>query len=56
MVAALGVWVTATGWPDVIVAAILSGLFFNSSVKILRQAWHEYRHGDVYADEPAHVH
>ena len=56
MVAALGVWGTATGWPDLIVAAILGALFFNSSVKILRQAWHEYRYGHVHTDGVAHVH
>jgi cation diffusion facilitator family transporter len=56
MVAALGVWGTATGWPDLIVAAILGGLFFNSSIKILRQAWHEYRYGHVHTDGVAHVH
>ena len=44
MVAALGVWGTATGWPDLIVAAIMASLFLTSSTKILRQAWHEYRH------------
>jgi Co/Zn/Cd efflux system component len=38
MLAALGVWSTATGWPDVIVAAILASLFLNSANKILRQA------------------
>ena len=49
MVAALGVWGTATGWPDLIVAGIMAALFLNSSVKILRQAWAEYRHGHVHA-------
>ena len=43
MVAALGVWATATGWPDLIVAAGLAGLFLNSSTKIMRQGWGEYR-------------
>jgi Co/Zn/Cd efflux system component len=43
MVAALGVWGTATGWPDVIVAAILASLFLNSASKILRQALEEWR-------------
>ena len=56
MIAALGVWGTATGWPDLIVAAVLGALFFNSSVKILRQAWHEYRYGHVHTDGAAHVH
>jgi Co/Zn/Cd efflux system component len=43
VVAALGVWGTATGWPDLIVAAIMAGLFLTSSVKILGQAWREYK-------------
>ena len=38
MLAALGVWGTATSWPDIIVAAILASLFLNSATKILRQA------------------
>ena len=38
MLAALGVWGTATAWPDLAVAAIMAGLFLVSSVKILRQA------------------
>ncbi|MGE3279989.1 MAG: cation transporter [Alphaproteobacteria bacterium] len=41
MLAALGVWGTGTGWPDLIVAAIMAGLFLVSSVKILRQAMAE---------------
>ena len=45
MVAALGVWGTATGWPDLIVAGIMAGLFLNSSVQILWQGWGEWRRG-----------
>jgi Co/Zn/Cd efflux system component len=37
------VWGTATKWPDLIVAAIMAGLFLTSSVQILRQAAHELR-------------
>ncbi len=36
MVAALGVWGTATAWPDLIVAAIMAGLFLYSSAQIMR--------------------
>jgi Co/Zn/Cd efflux system component len=43
MLAALGVWSTASGWPDVIVAAILASLFLNSASKILSQALSEWR-------------
>jgi Co/Zn/Cd efflux system component len=38
MLAALGVWSTETGWPDVLVAAVLAALFLQSATKILRQA------------------
>jgi Co/Zn/Cd efflux system component len=45
MLAALGVWSTATAWPDLAVAAVMAGIFLTSSVQILRQAWAEYRAG-----------
>lgn len=45
MIAALGVWGTATRWPDLIVAAIMAALFLYSSVQILRQALAELRSG-----------
>ena len=41
MIAAMAVWGTQTGWPDVIVAGIMAGLFLSSSLQILRQAWAE---------------
>jgi Co/Zn/Cd efflux system component len=43
MIAALAVWSTATKWPDLIVAAIMAGLFLNSSIQILRQSFREMR-------------
>lgn len=43
MVAALGVWGTATAWPDLAVAGVMAAIFLTSSVQILRQAWGEYR-------------
>ncbi len=43
MLAALGVWALGNAWPDLIVAAIMAGLFLSSSVSILKQAWREYR-------------
>ncbi len=45
MIAALGVWGTATKWPDLIVAAIMAGLFLYSSAQILRQSVRELRTG-----------
>lgn len=43
MLAALGVWGTASAWPDLVVAGLMAGLFLYSSVIIIRQAvreWH----------------
>ncbi len=37
------VWLTASGWPDVIVAASMAGLFLKSAFTILRQALEELR-------------
>ncbi len=41
MIAALGVWGTASGWPDLIVAGIMAGLFLSSAFQILLQAVRE---------------
>ena len=41
MVAALGVWGTASGWPDLAVATLMAGLFLASSVQIIAQAVRE---------------
>lgn len=46
MAAAVGVWQTNTAWPDLVVAAIMAGLFLNSSFLILGQARAEWRSGE----------
>jgi Co/Zn/Cd efflux system component len=38
VLAALGVWGTATGWPDLIVAGAMAAVFFYSAVLIVQQA------------------
>ncbi|MAW87541.1 MAG: cation transporter [Phyllobacteriaceae bacterium] len=43
--AAAGVWGTATGWPDLLVAGIMATLFLSSAAQIVRQALGEWRHG-----------
>ena len=43
MAAALAVWGTSTKWPDLLVAAIMAGLFLTSSIQILRQSFREMR-------------
>jgi cation diffusion facilitator family transporter len=47
MIAAAGVWGTASKWPDLIVAAVMASLFLWSSVQILRQSVRELRTGQV---------
>lgn len=43
MIASFAVWLTASAWPDLIVAILMAGLFLRSSQLILVQAWQEYR-------------
>jgi Co/Zn/Cd efflux system component len=43
MLAALGVWGSASGWPDLAVAAAMAALFLSSSVQIVAQALRERR-------------
>jgi Co/Zn/Cd efflux system component len=43
VLAALGVWGTASAWPDLIVAAVMAALFLNSAIQILLQAWRDWR-------------
>jgi len=45
LAAALGVWGSSSGWPDVLVALIMASLFLHSSVLIIRQALRELRTG-----------
>jgi Co/Zn/Cd efflux system component len=49
MIAALGVWGSATAWPDLIVAGIMAGLFLTSAVQILAQSNREWRHAHAHA-------
>jgi len=44
LLAAGGVWLTGTAWPDLIVAGLMAGLFLWSSFQIIRQALDERRH------------
>lgn len=41
------VWLTGSGWPDVIVAGAMALLFLRSATAILRQALGELRHGRI---------
>ncbi len=44
LIAASGVWVSSTGWPDLIVAGIMATLFVSGSYSIIKQALAELAH------------
>jgi len=44
LLAALGVWLSGTAWPDLIVAAVMAALFLWSALQIVRQALDERRY------------
>jgi Co/Zn/Cd efflux system component len=57
MIAAGGVFATASGWPDILVAALIAGLNLSAAARVLRQAIKEIRAEDVLAGEKRrHVH
>jgi Co/Zn/Cd efflux system component len=52
LAAALGVFGTGTGWPDIIVATIIAVLALQGAMAIVRQAWGELRTLDPQAGIP----
>lgn len=56
MVASFAVFLTASAWPDLIVAMIMAGLFLRSAQLILVQAWREYRSGEDMGALSSHGH
>lgn len=50
MIAASGVWVSGTGWPDLIVAALMASLFISGAFTIIKQARHEMAHQHAPAE------
>ena len=53
LLAALGVFGTGTGWPDVIVAATMASLALQGAWVVIRQATGERRRDRVDPREPA---
>lgn len=47
MLAAVGVFGTGTGWPDLLVAGIMASLFISSAVKIIYQGRQEMKLGKL---------
>jgi Co/Zn/Cd efflux system component len=50
LLAALGVFGTGTGWPDLVVATIMAGLALTGAVQIVRQASRELREAPIAAE------
>ncbi|MGL3822244.1 cation transporter [Sphingopyxis sp. R3-92] len=48
IVAAAGVYLTGSGWPDILVGGIIAILFLRSAIRVLSQAWPQFR-----AERPA---
>ena len=49
MLAAGGVFATATGWPDIAVAALIAGLSLSAAIQVLQQARQELRSEHTFA-------
>lgn len=43
LLAAAGVYATGAAWPDILVGAMIAILFFRSAIRVLRQAWPQFR-------------
>lgn len=52
LLAALGVFGTGTGWPDVVVASLMSGLALQGAAQIMRDAGREWRRATPHASIP----
>ncbi|MGJ8544468.1 MAG: cation transporter [Sulfitobacter sp.] len=56
MAASVAVWMTASAWPDLLVALIMAGLFLRSAQLILVQSWREYQTGEDSGALQSHGH
>lgn len=56
MIASVAVWLTATAWPDLVVAIFMAGLFLRSAQLILVQSWKELRSGKDSGALDSHGH
>ena len=51
LAAAGGVALTASPWPDIAVAAVIAFLFLRSSVRVIAEAWPQYRRPGLHPAE-----
>lgn len=52
LIAAAGVYAFSASWPDILVGTIIALLFFRSAVRVLRQAWPQFRSGRLQVAVP----
>ena len=45
-IAAIGVWLTGSGWPDLLIGLALAGLFWRFAIRVLGSAMRELRPGE----------
>jgi len=50
LIAAAGVWMIGSGWPDIVVGLLIAALFVRSAVRVLREAWPQFRSAGVRPD------
>jgi Co/Zn/Cd efflux system component len=48
LVAAAGVSMAASGWPDIVVGLLIAALFLRSAVRVVREAWPQFRSGGLH--------
>ena len=51
IVAAIGVWLFNSGWPDIIIAALLSALLLKSSAHVIGGAWVELKQSAISREQ-----
>lgn len=47
LIAAGGVYAFSSPWPDIVVGSVIAVLFFRSAIRVLRQAWPQFRAGSL---------
>jgi Co/Zn/Cd efflux system component len=43
LIAAAGVWLADSGWPDILVGLLIAALFLRSAARVVREAWPQFR-------------
>jgi cation diffusion facilitator family transporter len=43
LIAAAGVWLAGSGWPDIAAGLVIAALFLRSAIRVVREAWPQFR-------------